>query len=304
MASDQDGRERNVGGDGEGAGAAPAASASECAPERPAPSAYISLGDEGERSVAAPADTRRPRAVLAALAAACVLLIVVSLGFLHPNDEGDWSLAWLFQTTETAQRAGSSDPEAPAEDVDAAEEDTSGGDADDEASDDESAPDDSAQDAGGSDASASGAAAPSSGAAGAASGDASSSSSSASGSSGGDASSGQGASDPAPAPAPKNTVTVSVSVSSSAVGGGVSGGGTFTFNKGATAYDALCACGLSVNATSSQFGIYVSAIGGLAEFDHGSNSGWMYSVNGSAPNISAGSYVLSDGDSVSWYYVV
>lgn len=106
-----------------------------------------------------------------------------------------------------------------------------------------------------------------------------------------------------PAPVPANTVTISVSVSSSAVGNPVSSSGTFTFNKGATAYDALCALGLSVNASSTSMGIYVAAIGGLAEKEHGSMSGWKYAVNGSEPNYSAGGYELQDGDSVSWYYV-
>lgn len=100
-----------------------------------------------------------------------------------------------------------------------------------------------------------------------------------------------------------STVTVSVSVSSSAADGRVSGSAHPTFKKGATAYDALCATGLSVSTKSSQYGIYVSAIGGLAEFEYGGKSGWMYSVNGSAPNVSCGKYVLKDGDSISWYYV-
>lgn len=100
-----------------------------------------------------------------------------------------------------------------------------------------------------------------------------------------------------------NTVTVSVSVSSSAADGRVSGSAHPTFKKGATAYDALCATGLSVSTKSSQYGLYVSAIGGLAEFEYGGKSGWMYSVNGSTPNVSCGKYVLKDGDTVSWYYV-
>ena len=103
--------------------------------------------------------------------------------------------------------------------------------------------------------------------------------------------------------AASNTVTVSVSVSSSAADGRVSGSAHPTFKKGATAYDALCATGLSVSTKSSQYGLYVSAIGGLAEFEYGGKSGWMYSVNGSAPNVSCGKYVLKDGDTVSWYYV-
>lgn len=117
------------------------------------------------------------------------------------------------------------------------------------------------------------------------------------GASSGGSSSSQGSTD-------SGTVTVSVSVSSSAADGRVSGSAAPTFEKGATAYDALCATGLSVTSKSSQYGIYVSAIGGLAEKEFGGSSGWMYSVNGSAPNISCGKYVLKDGDRVSWYYVV
>ena len=139
---------------------------------------------------------------------------------------------------------------------------------------------------------------------GAGSGSSSSSSSASSSSSGSSSSSSSasGSSQPG-ASAPSGTVTVYVSVSSSAVGNPVSGGGTFTFNQGATVYDALCACGLSMNASNTGYGIYVSAIGGLAEKEHGGHSGWMYSVNGAVPMTACSNYVLSNGDSVSWYYV-
>ena len=136
-------------------------------------------------------------------------------------------------------------------------------------------------------------------------GSGSSSSSDASSSSSGSSSSSSsagGSSQPSTS-APAGTVTVYVSVSSSAVGNPVSGGGTFTFNQGATVYDALCACGLSMNASNTGYGIYVRAIGGLAEKEHGGNSGWMYSVNGAVPMTACSNYVLSNGDSVSWYYV-
>ena len=116
--------------------------------------------------------------------------------------------------------------------------------------------------------------------------------------------------DPTPAPsgsgssaAEPSTVTVSVGVSSSAVGDPVSGGTTVTFSSGATAYDALMACGLSVNAESGS-GVYVTAIGGLAQKEHGGKSGWMYSVNGQVPMTACDNYVLRDGDDVQWFYVV
>ena len=148
----------------------------------------------------------------------------------------------------------------------------------------------------------SGSSSSSSGASSSPSGSSSSGASSSSSGSSSSSSSAGGSSQPGTS-APAGTVTVYVSVSSSAVGNPVSGGGTFTFNQGATVYDALCACGLSMNASNTGYGIYVSAIGGLAEKEHGGHSGWMYSVNGAVPMTACSNYVLSNGDSVSWYYV-
>ncbi len=87
------------------------------------------------------------------------------------------------------------------------------------------------------------------------------------------------------------------------MGSPVSGGTTATFAQGATVYDALMACGFSVNASTSPFGIYVSAVGGLAEKEHGGGSGWKYSVNGEVLMMACDKYALNDGDAVSWFYV-
>jgi len=93
-----------------------------------------------------------------------------------------------------------------------------------------------------------------------------------------------------------------VVVDGSAAGSG-SGSATVTLNAGASVYDALVATGASVNARGSVYGMYVSAINGLAEKEHGANSGWVYSVNGIEPNTACSNYVLADGDSVAWTYV-
>ncbi|GAF08828.1 DUF4430 domain-containing protein [Paenibacillus pini] len=47
---------------------------------------------------------------------------------------------------------------------------------------------------------------------------------------------------------------------------------------------------------------YLESIAGDGEFDHGSGSGWMYSVNGSYPGYGASQYVLTNGDEVQWRY--
>lgn len=54
--------------------------------------------------------------------------------------------------------------------------------------------------------------------------------------------------------------------------------------------------------TGSGSTLYVRAIGGLAEFDRGPLSGWMYRVNGEFPPHSAGVHPLAKGDVVEWVY--
>lgn len=79
--------------------------------------------------------------------------------------------------------------------------------------------------------------------------------------------------------------------------------GILTVDKGASVYTVLTQLasqnGLSVSGTK----IYVKGIGDLFEKQHGSLSGWMYSVNGVYPNKSCGYYYLDNNDSVVWRYV-
>lgn len=76
--------------------------------------------------------------------------------------------------------------------------------------------------------------------------------------------------------------------------------------EGGTAFDALTAAAraekVRVDYTGSSYGVYVSGIGYIYEFGFGSLSGWMYRVNGEFPNVSAGNYVLSEGDAVEFVY--
>ncbi len=102
--------------------------------------------------------------------------------------------------------------------------------------------------------------------------------------------------------AEQSAITVSVTVDASKVSAG-SSSATVSLAQGATVYDALKATGVSMNASNTQYGIYVSSIGGLAEKEHGATSGWMYSVNGVTPMTACSNYKLSNGDKVVWYYV-
>lgn len=284
-------------------------------------SSFIQIDEQ--KGAASAASAPRRKALLGVLTAACIALIVVSLGFVHPSVSGAWSIDWIVETVtgesvvaKDTKASGSTTTsgEASSEDSkssnDAKDEPKGSNDAkdDSESSDKKSDKDSKEKNSEGKDGKKSGdkSAAQNTGAgdtsnvSGGASSGGGQSSDGASSSNGGNASSGgQGGAQES------NYVTVTVSVTSSAVGNPVSSGGTFTFNEGATVYDALCALGLSVNAENSPLyqGVYVKAIGGLAEKEHGGTSGWMYSVNGVTPMTACSNYVLSNGDNVVWYYV-
>ena len=280
-------------------------------------SSFIQLDDAKQKGAASAVSAPRRKALLGSLTAVCIALIVVSLGFVHPSASGAWSIDWIARAvagrsvvdsgsiaSRKTETAGSSSSDA----VDSESKDSNESDSKDasESSDEKSDKDSKekkSEDKGGKKSNNASAGQGSESAGG-------SSSSNGSSSGGGSAAGGGSASNSGNAsagnqgdPQQPGYITVTVSVTSSAVGNPVSSGGTFTFNEGATPYDALCALGLSVNAHGSSYGTYVAAIGGLAEKEHGGTSGWMYSVNGVTPNTACSNYVLSNGDSVVWYYV-
>lgn len=293
-------------------------------------SSFIQFDDSKQQGAASAASAPRRKALLGVLTAACTILIIVSLGFVHPSTSGAWSIDWIVQTvtresvvakdakgfdsTAASGKAGSKDSKSS----DGANDEPKGSDKSDskkesESSDRESNKGSDGKNSEDKDGKKSGEKnsnkktdgnqstsqnSTSSGGAGSTPGASSSSSGASSAPDSGNASTGDQGSSQQP-----SYVTVTVSVTSSAVGNPVSSGGTFTFNEGATVYDALCALGLSVNAHGSSYGTYVSAIGGLAEKEHGGTSGWMYSVNGTSPMTACSNYVLSNGDNVVWYYV-
>lgn len=279
-------------------------------------SSFIQFDDTKQQGAASAASAPRRKALLGVLTAACTILIVVSLGFVHPSESGAWSIDWIIQAvtgesvvTKDTKASGSTmaSGEASSEDSkssnDAKDESKGSNDGkdDSESSDKESDKSSDSKKSDGQDGKKSGdkSAAQNTGV-----GDTSNASGGGQSSDGASSSNGGNASSGGQSGSQESSyITVTVSVTSSAVGNPVSSGGTFTFNEGATVYDALCALGLSVSAHGSSYGTYVSAIGGLAEKQYGGTSGWMYSVNGTTPMTACSNYVLSNGDNVVWYYV-
>ena len=83
---------------------------------------------------------------------------------------------------------------------------------------------------------------------------------------------------------------------------------TVGFNDGETVFDVLkriCdSKGIQIEFSyTPMYGSnYVEGINHLYEFDCGSQSGWMYKVNGWFPNYGSSSYKLKDGDVIVWCY--
>lgn len=61
-------------------------------------SSFIQFDDAKQQGAASAASASRRKALLGVLAAACTILIVVSLGFVHPSESGAWSIDWIVQT--------------------------------------------------------------------------------------------------------------------------------------------------------------------------------------------------------------
>ena len=61
-------------------------------------SSFIQFDDAKQQGAASAASASRRKALTGVLTAACVALIVISLGFVHPSESGAWSIDWIVQT--------------------------------------------------------------------------------------------------------------------------------------------------------------------------------------------------------------
>ena len=78
------------------------------------------------------------------------------------------------------------------------------------------------------------------------------------------------------------------------------------FNEGDTVFDILVKVtrkkGIHMGYRGSGSNTYIEGINNLYEFDGGSNSGWMYSVNGVYPNYGVGAYKVKSSDVIKFNY--
>jgi len=82
---------------------------------------------------------------------------------------------------------------------------------------------------------------------------------------------------------------------------------TYSIGEGDTVYDLLLRVTKAHKiplATSGTYSAYITGIDALFEFDYGSTSGWVYTVNGKSPTLASNQYGLQDGDTVVFFYTL
>ena len=83
----------------------------------------------------------------------------------------------------------------------------------------------------------------------------------------------------------------------------------FEFAEGDSVYtiltDAARTFGIQTDSRGGFTGmVYVAGINYLYEYQFGDLSGWIYHVNGVAPSVGCGEYIVKDGDRIEWLYTL
>ncbi len=78
--------------------------------------------------------------------------------------------------------------------------------------------------------------------------------------------------------------------------------GNVSARQGTTVYQALIDTGLQLKVNNSSGGVYVDGIGDVVASTTSPNAGWLFTVNGEAPNTDAGKVQIANGDVIAWTF--
>ena len=95
-------------------------------------------------------------------------------------------------------------------------------------------------------------------------------------------------------------ITVTMEVDTAVQEGGSVESVDVAVAEGATVLEVLEASDVEYVAEDSSYGKYVTTIAGV---EQGSNSGWVYSINGESGMESAEVAVVADGDTITWQFI-
>ncbi|WP_405107432.1 DUF4430 domain-containing protein [Paenibacillus sp. FSL K6-1217] len=113
---------------------------------------------------------------------------------------------------------------------------------------------------------------------------------------------------PHPAATPKPDNVVTLSITGDEEHGVILAAAPYEFVKGESVLELLKRITrgqkIQMEYQGSKTFAYVEGIDNLYENDHGSESGWMYKVNGEFPSKAAGSWIVEPGDTIEWLYTL
>ena len=97
-------------------------------------------------------------------------------------------------------------------------------------------------------------------------------------------------------------VTYTLKVDATAANKGMLYDGVVSAKPGTTVYAALIDTGLKLKVDNSSGGVYVDGIDDVVASTTSPNAGWLFTVNGEAPNMDAGKVQIANGDVVAWTF--
>ena len=97
-------------------------------------------------------------------------------------------------------------------------------------------------------------------------------------------------------------VTYTLKIDATAADKGMLYDDVVSTKSGTTVYMALIDTGLKLKVDNSSGSVYVDGIGDVVASETSPNAGWLFTVNGEAPNTDASKIQIADGDVVVWTF--
>ena len=97
-------------------------------------------------------------------------------------------------------------------------------------------------------------------------------------------------------------VTYTLKVDATEANKGMLYDSTVSAKPGTSVYMALIDTGLKLKVDNSSGGVYVDGIDDVIASETSPNAGWMFTVNGEAPNTDASKVQIANGDVVVWAF--
>lgn len=101
----------------------------------------------------------------------------------------------------------------------------------------------------------------------------------------------------------ENQLVKSVTLSITGIDNSICQNETIIFGNNDTAFDIFANYCRDNNIVYTHKNKYITSVNGVAEFDHGPESGWVYTVNGERASVGCASYKLQNGDVIEFKYI-